>query len=185
MKILITMMTIVTAALLSTTASGQIYESKDAEGVTEFSDTPTQGAEVVDLPTTNVVTPVAEPPMEAAPPAVPAPPPAPEYAGQAGGGGEQEGGDGDDAYYGGYGYDDNDLTPREQRRVDADRVENHMPAAAVGAEERAAEPGAGMGEPGMGMGEPGMGMGEPGMGIGEPGPGMRPEGAPHAGGGRR
>jgi hypothetical protein len=35
-------------------ASAQIYESKDAEGVPEFSDTPKAGAEVVDLQKTNV-----------------------------------------------------------------------------------------------------------------------------------
>jgi hypothetical protein len=168
MKVRVLMMSIAATALLQGTATAQIYESKDAEGVTEFSDTPTQGAEVVDLPTTNVVAPVEESPMEAQVPAAPAPreasAPAPEYTGG------EEGEGGDDNYYGGYGYDDDDLTPREQRRTDADRLENadrvehHMPAEAAGAEQRAAEPGPAMGEPG---------------------PAMRPEGGVHAGGGRR
>ena len=39
---------------LQGTATAQIYESKDAEGVPEFSDTPTAGSEVVDLQKTNL-----------------------------------------------------------------------------------------------------------------------------------
>jgi hypothetical protein len=39
---------------LQGTAIAEIYESTDAEGVPEFSDTPTAGAEVVDLQKTNV-----------------------------------------------------------------------------------------------------------------------------------
>ena len=58
-------------------SSAQIYESKDAEGVPEFSDTPKAGAEVVDLQKTNVADeppdiPVA-PREEAAPAAAAAP----------------------------------------------------------------------------------------------------------------
>jgi hypothetical protein len=39
---------------LQGTAIAEIYESTDTEGVPEFSDTPTAGAEVVDLQKTNV-----------------------------------------------------------------------------------------------------------------------------------
>tara|TARA_R110001599_G_scaffold353231_1_gene591085 strand:- start:173121 stop:173408 length:288 start_codon:yes stop_codon:yes gene_type:complete len=47
---------------LQGTTSAQIYESTDAEGVPEFSDTPSSGSEVVGLQTTNVADKPAETP---------------------------------------------------------------------------------------------------------------------------
>jgi len=41
--------------VLQGTASAQIYESTDAEGVPEFSDTPSTGAQEVDLSSTNLM----------------------------------------------------------------------------------------------------------------------------------
>ncbi len=105
--------------LLQGTASAQIYESEDAQGVPEFSDTPTQGAEVVDLPETNL----AEPPV--------AQPTAPgqtqsaqdqEVPAAVGGGEQGEGVEGD-VFYRGDDVDD----PRLQRRVDEDRIDNALP----------------------------------------------------------
>jgi len=46
--------------LLSHTAGAQVYESKDAEGNTVFSDTPSAGAQAIDVPTTNTADPVAD-----------------------------------------------------------------------------------------------------------------------------
>ena len=43
------------AVVLGSTAQAEIYESKDAQGNPVFTDTPTAGAEAVDLPKTNVV----------------------------------------------------------------------------------------------------------------------------------
>lgn len=103
---------------LQGTAVAQIYESIDAEGVPDFSDTPTTGAQVVDLPQTNVAD---------APPEVPeateseAPPPAAATAGD--NGGEIIGEPSYDVYGGDY--DDDDV--RARRRVDEDRVENALP----------------------------------------------------------
>lgn len=109
------------------TANAQIYESTDAEGVTEFSDTPSSGAEVVDLPATNVVTPVQEPeaPPVADEEAVPADGGAGAVAGDAG----EAGGAGDEemqpgaVYYG----DGDEDDPRLQRREDAARIDNSLP----------------------------------------------------------
>jgi len=104
---------------LQGTAVAQIYESTDAEGVPDFSDTPTSGAEVVDLPETNVVD---------APPDVPeaaqseAPPPAPAAAGNSGG----EIGEPSYNVYGGD-YDEDDDDVRARRRVDEDRVDKALP----------------------------------------------------------
>lgn len=110
--------------VLTGVASAQIYESEDAEGVTEFSDTPTPGAEQVDLQQTNVATPVEEREPQAAPEQRPAPE-GRESGGAVAGDREREEGDPDYGYYGGdY---DNDLGPREQRREDADRIEDRGP----------------------------------------------------------
>lgn len=109
--------------VLHSTASAQIYESRDAQGEPEFSDTPTQGAEVVDLPETNL----AEPPA--------AQPTAPEQTQSAreqgmpatdGGGEEGEAVDGD-MYYEGEEADN----PRVQRRVDEERIDNALPGDAA------------------------------------------------------
>jgi hypothetical protein len=106
--------------LLQAGAGAQIYESRDAEGVPEFSDTPTMGAEVVDLPATNTVEAPPEEPVAARP--------APAAA-QTGAAGEtnntvlvEEGGDG--MYYG---EDADDDGARAQRRVDEARINNALP----------------------------------------------------------
>ena len=54
MKLAKTLLLGVFGLALQGTATAQIYESKDAEGVPEFSDTPTAGSEVVDLQKTNL-----------------------------------------------------------------------------------------------------------------------------------
>lgn len=61
MKIPNTVLACVLGFAVHATASAQIYESTDAEGVPEFSDTPTPGAAEIELPQTNVVTPVPVP----------------------------------------------------------------------------------------------------------------------------
>lgn len=123
--------------VLHSTASAQIYESTDAQGEPEFSDTPTQGAEVVDLPETNL----AEPPAEQ--PAAPEQTrPAHEQGMPASDGGGEEGENVDGTVY--YGGDEVD-SPRVQRRVDKDRIDNALP-----------------GDPAIGDGAPGPGVGAPG-----------------------
>lgn len=128
----------VLALALQGAANAQIYETEDAEGVPDFSDTPSQGAEVVDLPATNVM----EAPAvgEAAPPAEDGAAPLPGES-TAGGSGREEGDPGE-VYYGGDDEDD----PRAQRRIDEDRVDNALPG----------NPGPGVGAPGPGI-EPGAG----------------------------
>ena len=55
MRYLKTFSTCLVALALHSTAWAQIYETKDAEGNVEFTDAPsTEGAEVVDLPETNL-----------------------------------------------------------------------------------------------------------------------------------
>jgi len=97
--------------------SAQIYESKDAEGVPEFSDEPTVGAEVVELPATN---------LEQAP-APEAPDAPPEQASQPAPGAETAGGTGeqDATYIYGGGADDEHV--RAQRREDEKRLERALP----------------------------------------------------------
>lgn len=114
-------------------ANAQIYESKDAEGVTEFSDTPSSGAEVVNLPATNVVTPVQ---VDEAPPAeqgaMPAAREERQVAGDAGGeAGDEVGGEEEPPGYIYYGDDDED-NPRLQRREDAARIDNSLPHEVTG-----------------------------------------------------
>ncbi len=110
------------------TASAQIYESTDAEGVTEFSDTPSSGAEIVNLPPTNVATPLQEPEespaAERGEGAMPAASREGGVAGEAGGDEEQPG----YIYYGDEGEDD----PRLQRREDAARIDNRLPGEITG-----------------------------------------------------
>jgi len=50
---------------LSATANAEIYESKDAQGNTVFSDMPSQGAAEVKVPPTNSADPVAITPRPA------------------------------------------------------------------------------------------------------------------------
>lgn len=164
--------------VLQGTASAQIYESEDAEGVPEFSDTPTAGAEVVDLPATNVVEP---PPAE--PATAPQPQSAPQQAAFPNAGGEQEEGADGVIYYGG-GEDEN---VRAQRREDAARINNALPGepgVGAGAPGVGVEPGRGVGQPGPGV-ESGPGIGEPGVGVGEPGGDMAGPHEMHREGGAR
>lgn len=103
------------ALALQGAAIAQIYESTDAEGVPEFSDTPSAGSDVVDLQKTNVAD---EPPdIPEAPPAEAARPAAATTAAPAA--------VGEPGYevYDGY----NNADEREQRRLDKDRVENGLP----------------------------------------------------------
>ncbi len=121
--------------VLHSTASAQIYESRDAQGEPEFSDTPTQGAEVVDLPGTNL----AEPPA-AQPTASEQTRSAQEQEMPATDVGGEEGEDvGVSVYYEGDDVDD----PRVQRRVDEDRIDNALPGDPVRSD---AAPGPGRGE---------------------------------------
>lgn len=107
---------------LSGAVGAQIYENTDAEGVPEFSDTPTPGAEKVDLQQTNVATPVEE----RAPQAAPEQRPVPEARGNGGETVREQGSEEDGyRYYGGN--NDNELGPREQRRETADRIKDGAP----------------------------------------------------------
>lgn len=106
--------------VLQATANAQIYESEDAEGVPEFSDTPTQGSEAVELPSTNLAEP--QPAGSAAPQETQQAAPAGDGP-AAGVDGEQAEGDSGAVYYGGDGEDD----VRAQRRIDEDRIDNALP----------------------------------------------------------
>jgi hypothetical protein len=108
---------------LTGVASAQIYESEDAEGVTEFSDTPTPGAQEVDLQQTNVATPVEEREPQAASEQRPAP----EGRESGGEAVREQGGEEEAPGYNYYGGNDDELGPREQRREDADRIEDRGP----------------------------------------------------------
>lgn len=59
---------------LGAAASAQVYQSKDAQGNTVFSDMPSAGAEVVKVPPTNSADPVADAPERPQPAAAPAKP---------------------------------------------------------------------------------------------------------------
>lgn len=103
---------------LQGTASAQIYESTDAEGVPEFSDTSSPGSEVVDLQTTNVADKppeIPEAPQAAAARAAPAP---------ANAAGVEVGEPVYDVYGGNY---DDDDDARARRHLNKDRVENSLP----------------------------------------------------------
>ena len=110
MKLVKTILVGVFGLALQGTATAQIYENKDAEGVPEFSDTPTAGSEVVDLQKTNLADeppdiPVA-PPAESVRPAAAA---APSAVGET-----------TNEVYQGYINNDNDERTR-------DRVDNALP----------------------------------------------------------
>ena len=62
MKVSMTALACIIAICLSNIAMAEIYESKDAQGNTVFTDTPTGSAEKVDLPETNVADAVKETP---------------------------------------------------------------------------------------------------------------------------
>lgn len=61
------LLTMITLGLAATTASAQVYESKDAQGTTVFSDQPSAGAEVIKVPPTNSADAMAESPRAAQP----------------------------------------------------------------------------------------------------------------------
>lgn len=135
------------ALLVQVSASAQVYESEDAEGVPEFSDAPTPGAEVVDIPSTNLMD---APPAEEAAPAAPGPQQAESFQGNDDAGAGQGEGDGEGVdYYGG----DDDENVRAQRRQDEERIEHVIPGnvdhgvmgPGPGPETLPAEPGVGEG----------------------------------------
>ena len=95
--------------VLQVTASAQIYESKDAEGVPQFSDRPTAGAEVVDLPATNLA--------DAPPAREPAPATEPRRAAPAGSGTAGVEPAPAEAAYGGVYYDDDDENDPHARPI--------------------------------------------------------------------
>jgi hypothetical protein len=118
-------------AMLGTTANAQIYESKDAQGNTVFSDRPSSGAEVIEVPPTNSADPVVE---------TPRPPPSPDAADAAAtrperdrrpASGQDLQTDDDYIYYGDDERDDvvEDRIRREQRRDrdDIDRPDSDRP----------------------------------------------------------
>lgn len=117
---------------LSATASAEIYESKDAQGNTVFSDMPSQGAAEVKVPPTNSADPVAITPRPPPPPETPA---KPRKSSANPVGSEHEEWDDDYRYYGdAYDRDEiDDQNRREKRRDDGEarpiterpRVEPH------------------------------------------------------------
>lgn len=114
------------ALLVQVSANAQVYESEDAEGVPEFSDAPTPGAEVVDIPSTNLM----DAPEAETAPAPAAPPQSAPIAGD--GDGDTGAGEGEGVYYYGGGDDEDDV--RAQRREDAERIERVTPGNAGPAE---------------------------------------------------
>lgn len=117
---------------LSATASAEIYESKDAQGNTVFSDMPSQGAAEVKVPPTNSADPVAVTPRT--PPSPETPAKSRKSPANPAGSQDEERGD-DYLYYGGdYDRDEiDDETRLEKRRDDGEarpiterpRVEPH------------------------------------------------------------
>jgi hypothetical protein len=103
------------AVLVQVLANAQVYESEDAEGVPEFSDSPTPGAEVVDIPATNLMS-----PPEAEAGAEPGPAQQAESAPVVDDTDAEE----DQAVYYDGGDDEN---VRAQRREDAERIEHLIP----------------------------------------------------------
>ena len=120
------------ATALSGPASAEVYESKDAQGNTVFSDMPSQGAAEVKVPPTNSADPVAITPRPAPSPETPA---KPRKSPANPAGSERKETDDDYLYYGGdYDRDEiDDQNRREKRRDDGEarpiterpRVEPH------------------------------------------------------------
>jgi hypothetical protein len=120
----------IVAAALSSPASAEVYESKDAQGNTVFSDMPSKGAAEVKVPPTNSADPVAITPKPTPSPETPAKKPRKSSANS-----QDEERDDDYLYYGGdYDRDEiDDETRRERRREDGEarpitdrpRVEHH------------------------------------------------------------
>jgi hypothetical protein len=106
---------------LSSPASAEIYQTKDAQGNTVYSDKPSQGAQPVNLQKTNSADPVVEMPR----PAETAAPPAPKKVATRPAKKVQSAEDENDGHYHDnydyYGYgnnNDDDDNPRENRRDD-------------------------------------------------------------------
>ncbi len=59
---------------LSSNASGQVYQSRDADGNTVFSDRPSEGSHAIEVPPTNSADPVADIPKPSRPATAPATP---------------------------------------------------------------------------------------------------------------
>ncbi len=100
------------AAALSGPASAEVYESKDAQGNTVFSDMPSQGAAEVKVPPTNSADPVAITPR---PPPSPETPAKPRKSPANPAGSEDEERDDDYLYYGGD-YDRDEIDDETQAR---------------------------------------------------------------------
>lgn len=118
------------AAVLSGPASAEVYESKDAQGNTVFSDMPSQGAAEVKVPPTNSADPVAITPR---PPPSPETPTKPRKSSANPVGSEHEERDDDYRYYGdAYDRDEiDDQNRREKRRDDGEaRPKTERPKAA-------------------------------------------------------
>jgi hypothetical protein len=107
-------------AALSGPASAEVYESKDAQGNTVFSDMPSQGAAEVKVPPTNSADPVAITPR---PPPSPETPAKPRKSPANPAGSQDEERDDDYLYYGGdYDRDEIDDQTRRERRRDDDEA---------------------------------------------------------------
>lgn len=122
----------IAAAMLCTAASAQIYESKDAQGNTVFSDKPSQGAEEVKLSPTNT----AVPPPDRPTPALEVTPDPPRQRAvrhsdddTSADDEEREDGEDDNYYYGDYGRGNDDVEERrrhrQERREQRPHVEPH------------------------------------------------------------
>lgn len=135
------------ALALGNTASGQIYESKDAEGNTVFSDRPSQGSKVIEVTPTNSADPVAEIPRP--PPSAPADTPR-QGATRPAGSTQQPTDNGDDyIYYGGGTVNKEEAQERleEAKRLREEGAENpgREPPARVEPYAKPARPAAGGG----------------------------------------
>lgn len=104
--------------MVGTTASAEIYESKDAQGNTVFSDRPSTGAEEIRMPPTNSADPVVETPRPTPSPEKSEAPAKPRKRPATPAGSEYEEMDDDYLYYGdNMDRDDSEeQTGREQRR---------------------------------------------------------------------
>jgi Domain of unknown function (DUF4124) len=112
---------------LSAAASAEVYESKDAQGNTVFSDMPSQGAEKVKVPPTNAADPIAITPGPEPSPETPAKPKKssvrPDSSEQRDT--DDEYPDDDYLYYGDN--DDDDQTRREKRRDEDAKPKRERP----------------------------------------------------------
>lgn len=124
MRVLKSIFFCILVVALSGPAGAEVYESKDADGNTVFSDMPSQGAEAIKVPQTNSADPVA---------ITPRPPASDDTAvrtkkssNRSAGAGSEERDDDDPYYYYGGDYDRDDIdeqTRRERRRDDDGAVQ--------------------------------------------------------------